>query len=304
MSYYKFEKAFLDTWRNRQFYDERVLESIGKNVELHSECKTNAKSSAAACLNVLGSLSTNPEELKTYLNSFGLGIQEIIKFPSGIELDGELYDDNGYVIFEWIGPGKSVINEKGGSRGKQRTSVDAYVLARVENRITQILIEWKFTESYLKPSDHRRFSGQRGIERLRRYSTVLQDLRRTVEFPLKMSEEGGLSLADLGYEPIYQLLRITLLAIQTTPMELHPSLNVEDYMVLHLSHSKNTDLINLPPQILTELSDDGLSTLHDFWKSSILSPTASGKFHHGYWNEELNTISNQPLKEYLTERYG
>lgn len=305
MSYYKFEKAFLDTWRNRQFYDERVLESVGEKVELHGQCKTNPRSSAAACLNVLGSLSTNPEELKNYLNSFGLGIKEIIKFPSGIDLDGEVYDDHGYVVFEWIGPGKSPINETYGKRGENRTSVDAYVLARIDGRVTQIFIEWKFTETYLEPKHINLFRGLRGIERLRRYSTVLKELRYKQDFPLKMSEEQGLGLHELGYEPLLQLLRMTLLAVKTTPIEFSTKLKVDDYRILYLNHSQNAELIQLPLQIASTFSEStkvGL-TFSDAWSNHVLSSDASAKFVSGYWNESLDVICDADLKKYLVERY-
>ena len=103
-------------WSRKNIYDRNILSSIGTRVQLHKEID-NVLSSAAACLNVFGALNKNPNELRDFLNQFGLDIQEIIKFPSGCNIDGEEYDDEGYVLFKWIGPKKSTINEIGGKRG-------------------------------------------------------------------------------------------------------------------------------------------------------------------------------------------
>lgn len=303
--YFKFERPYLQKWNANQFFDHAVTRSIGSSVKLHDECLTNPKSSAAACLNVLGNLSSRPNDLIMFLNQFGLGVTEVMPFPSGENIEGEIYDDKGLVVFEWMGPGKSPINETYGRRGENRTSVDAYVLANIDGRVTQILIEWKFTESYLQPKHTNLFRGLSGIERLRRYSTVLKELRYTAGFPLKMSNEGGLGLYELGYEPLLQLLRMTLLAVKTTPIEFSTNLKVEDYRILYLNHSQNTELIQLPQEIASTFSGDtneGL-TLSDAWSSYVLSSDARSKFVSGYWNESLNEISDPELKDYLVERY-
>ena len=63
-------------------------------------------------------------------------IETIIEFPSNSDVGGQIYKDKGCVVFEWIGPKKSPINEKGGGRGQNRTSIDAYVIAKIKGKIS------------------------------------------------------------------------------------------------------------------------------------------------------------------------
>lgn len=306
VEYKKFGWGFQQKWKGDQFFEKDALTGIGKNVKLHGEIYNNPRSSAAACVNVLGSLAKSPDSLKEFLNEFNLRIDEIIEFPTGINLAGEVYDDQGNIVYEWIGPKKSPIHEVGGSRGEEKTSIDAFFLAMIDGKLTQILIEWKFIESYLKPENLNLFRGIRGNERLRRYSTVLAELRRKEDFPFKMTLEEGWGLNDLGYEPIYQLLRMTLLAKKTTPQILNENLTVEDYRIVHLTHSQNDALNTLPPNVLTG-DANGLmkstNNLHQLWSENILTETELAKFKFGYWDNAINVISEIPLRDYLTERY-
>jgi hypothetical protein len=121
-----------------------------------------------------------------------------------------------------------------------------------------------------------------------------------------MSYEQGFGLYDLGYEPFYQLLRMTLLAKLTKTMAFDNGLKIEDYRILHLSHSTNDDLNIVSKEQLSFCS--GLQhcvdkRLHEVWKNSILSKSESEKFHFGYWDRAINDISDEKLKQYLFERY-
>ena len=168
---------FQNQFKGKLIYDESVFYNVDSHVKLHDETKGHPLSSAAACINVLGSLMFKPEELINFLNHFGLEIEMLYEFPTNANVGGRNYSDKGYVVFEWIGPQESPINEKGGGRGLQRTSVDAFVIAKIKGKITQLLIEWKFTEGKSRPLTLEKFSGFRGLERLRRYSEILVPLR-------------------------------------------------------------------------------------------------------------------------------
>lgn len=297
----KLDDSFQKNWINNQLFDPKKLDSISKSVKLHTEIN-NVRSSAAACLNVLQNLSKH--ELFAFLNQFDLEIEEIIQFPTNANVLGEIYDDKGYVVFEWIGPQKSPINEKAGKRGLNRTSIDAFVLAKINNKITQILIEWKFTESYSAKEQLQRFSGLAGNERLRRYSNIIAKLRKTNEVPFNFEEEGGLGIFDFGYEPFYQLMRMTLLAKMTTPISID-HYKIEDYRILHLSHSENQRLNILEDSKLKYcpyLKKYNGADLHQTW-TDLLSNQEKDKFKHGFWNLALDKIQNQTLKQYLTDRY-
>jgi len=293
-------------WANNQFFDVSILNNIDPKAKLHTELN-HVRSSAASCINVLGNLgkTENTNDLIIFLNHYGLNVEEIIPFPSGEDVGGKRYDDKGNVVFEWVGPLKSPINELGGNRGINRTSIDAYILAKIERKITQLLIEWKFTETYPSKTFTHRFGGLKGNERLRRYSNVLAKLRKKKDFPFDMHDEDTFGLSDLGYEPFYQLLRMTLLAKSTTPMQLTSNISIQDYRVIHLSHSQNVELNYLSEKHLS--FSPGLrhlagKTLHESWKS-ILTDSERNKFFGGYWDEAIQTISDTPLKEYLIKRY-
>lgn len=298
----KLKDAFQKKYSNKQFVNENILNGISANVKLHNELM-HIRSSAASCLNVCGYLNQHPDDIIPFFNQLGLNIQKVIDFPTNVNYGGEIYDDEGPIVFEWIGPKRSPINEKGGSRGQNRTSIDAYMLAEINGKITQLLIEWKFTETYNSKSYTHKFGGTKGIERLRRYSSVLTKLRNS-NFPFKFCQEDNIGLYDFSYEPFYQLLRMTLLAKKTTPANLGP-LRVEDYKIIHLSHSENNDL-NTLSKIHLKYSP-GLdsfigNSLHDTWIELL---DEKEKEHHvmGFWNEALYVLSDCKDKEYLIDRY-
>ena len=122
-----------------------------------------------------------------------------------------------------------------------------------------------------------------------------------------MNYEGGFGLHDLGYEPYYQLLRMTLLAKVTTPFEFDNGLRIEDYRIIHISHSQNERLNTLSKRHLSNspgLRQHSGKSLHEVWKDVVLTENEVVKFHCGYWNEAIAVISEGELKKYLIQRYG
>jgi len=299
-----FKKSFQEKFKDHLIFDEKVFDRIDPKVKLHEEVKKHPLSSAAACLNVLGSLGEKPEELKNYMNHFGLNIDRLIEFPFGAQVGDRIYNDRGYVVFEWIGPHKSPINEKGGGRGQSRTSIDAYILAEIDNKVTQILIEWKLAEGIFWPFKTFLFSGKMGTERLCRYSNALRKLRHSNEFPFNFGEEKGMGLFDFGVDHLYQLMRITLLAKLTTPIKIG-KIEVEDYRIMHLTHSQNEETAILKDEHLTQ--SPGMQKyvgqkLYEAWKD-ILSESERRKFFGGKWDYGIKKITFNELKNYLQKRY-
>jgi hypothetical protein len=299
----KFKSTSQINWTNNHFFNALVLDNIDKEVQLHNQIQ-NVRSSTASCINVLGNLDEG--DLLTFLNSFGLNATSIIPFPTGANVEGQQYKDRGKVVFEWIGPKESPINEKGGERGQNRTSIDAYILVEIDGKITQLFIEWKFTETYHGNDYLQKFRGGAGIERLVRYSKILADWRKEKKLPFRINDGEVLGIYDLGYEPFYQLLRMTLLAKLTTPMQLTNSVNVEDYRILHLTHSKNIELNRLCEKHLKYspgLQRFNGEELHAVWKEKILTTQESDKFVGGYWDQAIQHIQSGNLKDYLMARY-
>ncbi len=313
------QKIHQNKWADKQFYLPDIVNQLETwGISSHSEVD-NVMSSQAACLNVFSGLQ-DENLLRQFLGLAGLKIDQILPFPSGTSFDGIQYPDTGPVVFEWIGPRISPINEgQAGGRGKLRTSIDAFCFAEIDGKVTQILIEWKFTESYGSSLDTlSKFIGGQGVERLFRYSSVLRDLRlkkkKVVEFPFTFIEPNAKwGLGDLGYEPLYQLLRMHLLAITTLGMKFG-DYQIDDYRIIHLSHSANDPLNILQPDHLEfapGLRQSGLSgsSLHNSW-SNLLTPTHRERFVGAYWDEILNEFAanypengDQAWLTYCLERY-
>jgi hypothetical protein len=296
----EYQQAFAD----RNIFDESVLDRIDPKAKLHAETRSNPLSSAASCLNVLGVLSSDPEGLKGYLNALGIPVTKVFEFPTGADIGGQVYNDRGCVVFEWVGPKASPINEKGGGRGLNRTSVDAFIIAEIDGLVTQLLIEWKFTEGKSRPIVLNKFGGLKGVERLRRNASVLAEMRGN-GFPFAFSEEGGIGLQDFSTDHFYQLLRMTLLAKKTTPIKIG-NIEVEDYRVVHLSHSGNDKINVVQPEYVKYCPGiQGMvgKGFYEAWKK-MLAPEEQKKFVAAHWDSGIKSIKNKDLREYLMERYG
>ena len=166
------------------------------------------------------------------------------------------------------------------------------------------MIEWKFTEGESRPIVLNKFAGLRGVERIRRYASVLAEMRGS-DFPFAFADEKGLGIQDFSTDHLYQLMRMTLLARKTTPLDIGP-LHVEDYRIAHLSHSGNSKINVLQPeyaQYCPGLQSQVGKNLHEVW-SSLLAPEEREKFISGYWDQGLSAIRNPELREYLQTRYG
>lgn len=288
-------------------FDQSVLERIDPCVKLHEETKRHPLSSCAACLNVIGSIASDPVELIKFLGSFGLEIEDLYEFPSSASFGNRIYHDKGYVIFEWIGPKDSPINERGGGRGQHRTSIDAFVLGKVNGKTTQILIEWKFTEGLSRPLALGRFCGGEGVERLKRYSLVLAELRKQGDllFDFESNPRSSVGMYDFSPDHLYQLLRMTLLAKKTTGTTLE-KYALEDYRIVHLTHSQNNQINILHPKYLTRspgLKQFSGQELHEVWKQ-LLSPRDKERFVYGHWDRAISMLKDTKLRAYLSERYA
>jgi hypothetical protein len=97
---------------------------------------------------------------------------------------------------------------------------------------------------------------------------------------------------------------MTLLAKKTTGSTLGKH-TLEDYRIVHLTHSQNDRINILHPEYL--ILSPGLQQfsgqpLHDVWKG-LLSPRDRARFFYGHWDKAINGIGNNELRTYLAERY-
>ena len=130
----KLSMEFQEQFDGNLIFAPSVLDDIDPAARLHEETLRHPLSSSAACLNVLGSLAGDSRALITFLRFFGLEVENLYEFPSPISVGGRTYRDKGYVVFEWVGPRRSPINERAGGRGHNRTSVDAFLLGKVDGK--------------------------------------------------------------------------------------------------------------------------------------------------------------------------
>jgi hypothetical protein len=109
---------------------------------------------------------------------------------------------------------------------------------------------------------------------------------------------------DFSPDHLYQLLRMTLLAKKTTGMSLG-SYTLEDYRIVHLTHSQNNRINILHPEYLIlspGLKEFSGRQLHEVWKE-LLSPRDRERFVYGHWDRSISTIENNELRAYLSDRY-
>lgn len=307
----KLNEDFQNRWKDNNFFFPTLSQTLeNNNITLHGGVYSSTMSSQTSCMNVLGRFVDNKDELIKFLENAGIMVDDILEFPTGFNYDGEIYNDKGFVIFEWMGPKKSAINEdfhisRGSTPG---TCVDAFIIAKIKGKIVQILIEWKLTESY---SGSSKFNGGRGFTRAQSYASILSKYRQRGnkdKFPFIIKDEDSWGLYDLGYEPLYQLLRMMLLAKETTNNQIG-NYKIDDYIILHLDHSDNDKLNIVSDDILTlypglkYLSEKSKSKIiFDIWKF-ILTDMEKSKFISAFWNKNILNLPDSDWKNYCIERY-
>lgn len=161
--------------------------------------------------------------------------------------------DSGYVDFEVVGS-KNYLGEKLHTRGANSTSVDALMLAELNNGLRKLFfVEWKYVESYGKTS---KAEGESGQTRIKTYTPLLMQS----DCPIKVSNIEGLFT-----EPYYQLMRQTLLAHEMTKAKEYGAGN---YFHLHVIPRENKELKEV------NTTDGKLSgnTLEETWKNVLKSP--------------------------------
>jgi hypothetical protein len=154
----------------------------------------NLASSQTACVNFLLPLASITGALATCLKVVDKDVQSVIN----IEYDGF----NSPVEFEWLGCG-STLEKSAYTRGANATSADAFMLADCKGGVKRAyLFEWKYVESY-EIGDYKG-EGPSGETRRRRYKNLYE--------ANDSSFTGAVPFDELLFEPIYQIMRLRLLA--------------------------------------------------------------------------------------------
>jgi hypothetical protein len=193
-------------------------------------------SSQVQCANALAPFVADEPALRHILGR-ALPVAEVLPFGATDAASATLspFDETDLVVFEWQGL-RDHLNEWSGkrpARGSKATSADAAVRYRAHDGSIEVaLIEWKYTEAY----DGSPLSGAEDAMRTRvaRYARLFE------HGPV---DEAHITLLDLFIEPMYQLLRLALLA---KAIEATHECGVECARVLYIAPRANDALWTSP----------------------------------------------------------
>lgn len=210
-----------------------------------------------------------------------------------------------YISFEVVSAADH-LNEKCSSRGKYCTSIDAAMLALLNDGTKLlIMIEWKYTESYARNDKSVELDPNkpmqpeaRGIERLKRYS----DLITKSKFLKSCSDYSLSPYRNSIYfqEPYYQLMRQTLWAEQMINNKSSENIKADSFVHIHVVPSQNKELLNNGFSGKNE--EDGMKKS---WENQLLDRSV-----YRLVDPQLivETIAKDDkygeLVRYLRERYG
>ncbi len=204
-------------------------------------------SSQIACINHLY-FARQRQDIATAILQ---GVDKNVKFA--LQMDNGV-PDSGYVDFEVVGA-KNYLGEKLHTRGANSTSVDAVMLAEMDNGQRKLFfIEWKYVEQY--KSQPSKAEGDSGQTRIKTYRPLLEQS----DCPFAITNVEGLFT-----EPYYQLMRQTLLANEMTKAKEY---NATDYMHLHIIPTANKELKDINTAAGKLLG----STLQETWTNLLKSP--------------------------------
>jgi len=200
-------------------------------------------SSQACCLNFLAPLARRPQLLARVVHR-ALAVDEPEMMPVEKGADGEPL----YVGFEWTGRADYLSEWPSGgtaTRGANATSADAVLRFQSGDRVTTVLVEWKYTESYGAP-----LKAVGNPTRLQRYTGKAL----APDGPVRADLDLG--VADFFWEPFYQLLRQQMLAWR---MQAAGEDEADRVVVLHVSPQQNTRLHRVRAPALRRFSDDAFA---------------------------------------------
>lgn len=186
----------------------------------------NLASSQIACVNTLFPLAADPPALLAFARGLDPEVEELLPIPD------PLGNPPSRVEFEWVGWSTPL---EGGrvNRGANQTSTDALLLGRTSRGVRALFIEWKYAEEYRYPED--KGLGPSGRTRRARYTDRY--------LAADSSFRGDVPLAELLFEPYYQLMRLRLLADDVVRTGLSPTQPVDDAVVIVVGPEANDDYL-------------------------------------------------------------
>jgi hypothetical protein len=198
--------------------------------------------------------------------------------------------EHGFVSFEVIGR-ENYLNERHHMRGANSTSIDAAMLAEMQDGTRKLfIIEWKYTEHY---------NGQSKFQDddvPRRKETYLPSLQKE-DCPIRMPKLiKDILVEGFFYEPFYQLMRQTLLAHE---MDKAQDFGATEYQHIYVIPTANMELIrNTPGKIVVG------STLENTWANLLKAKEKYKVVDPQDFLAPANKFSDvSNIIEYLEQRY-
>lgn len=215
----------------------------------NSEPTGHLLSSQVACINHLFFLREDESASLKILQGINPGFTKVFRDFEGGFIGFEVVSRDSYL--NEVDPGKAQ------TRGANCTSIDAMMTGQLDGNKIQILIEWKYTESY--PNSYKG-DGKSGKTRKSRYNDLIADSASPF---LKNT-----NLDQLYFEPFYQLMRQTLLGWQmTSKSHRQNELKASDWLHLDLIPENNLELrYKVPAPKLPQ------GNLENAWKSVLKNP--------------------------------
>lgn len=234
-------------------------------------------SSQIACINHLYFVRQRGDISTSILRGIDHNVKTALIMDNG--------SDSGYVDFEVIGA-KNYLGEKLHTRGVNSTSVDALMLAELDNGTRKLFfIEWKYVESYSKSS---KAEGDSGKTRIKTYTPLLSKS----DCPIKFSNIEGLFT-----EPYYQLMRQTLLAYEMIKVKEY---NADSYIHLHIIPNDNKELKDVNTADGKLIGDK----LEDTWKNVLKNPELYRPVDpKDFLKPALDCLDCKAPMTYLKQRY-
>lgn len=240
--------------------------------------------SQIACLNFMEPLQSKPEMLLKCFQAVFPEATAMLETSSGRFIE---YEVNGAVNYLKEKVKKGVKRR----RGEMSTNADGLVYLEMESgEKLGVLIEWKFTESYLPTS--KRVS-KHGTDRLEIYRHLLDSEDSPFVF------EADSDYAMLFFDPLDQLMRLQLLA---TCMSKVNEGGMDRYMVLLLQHPGNHEFYRNQSKLLSTIDPD----YRVFFRSFMKSP---GDFKYLCWEKFFSPLLAQESsacvqwRRYIKNRY-
>lgn len=256
----------------------------------------NMASSQIACVNVLMPFADSRPALTAMLQAIDPAVEsvDVMRYQRAGEPAHE-----SLVEFEWVGEGRS-LEGTAGTRGASTTSADALLVGRMRDRRRKgFLMEWKLVEQYRDAESE--LDCASGATRRRRYAELYQNCDAFAT--------NGRTLDDIAYDPIWQLMRMTLLGdlMVRRAMNNGSECGLDDFQVVVVCPRENEAYHDSVPALLRGTASAGRSPLEtaatNVWPHGHLTFCDPQQLVHAARQVSTAAIPNG-WSEYMRDRYA